>query len=134
MSTLPPVASGTLIRTDFADDARWNTVRDAAFAPDEEGFTPYQLSVVDDASFSGASPEDVLRAVPEGAQVQFVMIADATTMTDETFLVLKPTGTPDRFRTAPAAVAAIDNNLSIANMDFEEFASAIDADGVFRGF
>jgi hypothetical protein len=28
----------------------------------------------------------------------------------------------------------IENNLSLANMDFEEFAEAVDPDGVFRGF
>jgi uncharacterized protein DUF6924 len=28
----------------------------------------------------------------------------------------------------------VENNLSLANMDFEEFADSVDADGVFRGF
>jgi hypothetical protein len=28
----------------------------------------------------------------------------------------------------------IENNLSIANMDFEEFAENVDDDGIFRGF
>jgi hypothetical protein len=39
-----------------------------------------------------------------------------------------------QFRAVAAAVASIDNNLSIANMGFEEFAGAVDDDGVFRGF
>jgi hypothetical protein len=34
----------------------------------------------------------------------------------------------------PRQVQAIENNLSIANMDFFEFADSADADGVFRGF
>ncbi len=38
------------------------------------------------------------------------------------------------FRALPETVQAIDNNLSIANMDFHEFADAIDGTGVFRGF
>ena len=38
------------------------------------------------------------------------------------------------FRCVPSAVQAVENNLSIANMDFEEFAGAVDEDGVFRGF
>jgi hypothetical protein len=29
---------------------------------------------------------------------------------------------------------SIENNLSLANMGFEEFAGSIGADGVFRGF
>jgi hypothetical protein len=28
----------------------------------------------------------------------------------------------------------VDDNLSLANMDFDEFAAATDWDGVFRGF
>jgi hypothetical protein len=38
------------------------------------------------------------------------------------------------FRALPWAVQAIENNLSLSNMDFEEFAGAADEDGVFRGF
>ena len=28
----------------------------------------------------------------------------------------------------------LENNLSLANMDFDEFADAVDAAGIFRGF
>jgi hypothetical protein len=38
------------------------------------------------------------------------------------------------FRCTAGEVASIDANLSIANMDFSEFASSVDHDGVFRGF
>jgi hypothetical protein len=38
------------------------------------------------------------------------------------------------FRALPGQVQGIENNLSIANMDFEEFSRAVDADGIFRGF
>src|SRR5436190_13043794 len=43
-------------------------------------------------------------------------------------------GSGDQFRAVPSAVQAIENNLSIANMDFEEFAGAVDSSGIFRGF
>ena len=38
------------------------------------------------------------------------------------------------FRVIPAEMWGVENNLSIANMDFEEFADAVDQDGIFRGF
>ncbi|WP_374558264.1 hypothetical protein [Micromonospora sp. RHAY321] len=38
------------------------------------------------------------------------------------------------FRALPRQVQAIENNLSIANMDFHEFARSAGPDGVFRGF
>jgi hypothetical protein len=38
------------------------------------------------------------------------------------------------FRVVPREVSSIDNNLSIANMDWSDFADNVDADGVFHGF
>jgi hypothetical protein len=35
--------------------------------------------------------------------------------------------------TAAAQFWSIDNNLSLGNMDYQEFADAADDDGVFRG-
>ncbi|WP_435828452.1 DUF6924 domain-containing protein, partial [Nocardia testacea] len=37
-------------------------------------------------------------------------------------------------RILPSQMWGIENNLSIANMDFQDFADAADPDGVFRGF
>jgi hypothetical protein len=37
-------------------------------------------------------------------------------------------------RAIPSAVQSIENNLSISNMDFFEFAGAVDKDGIFRVF
>jgi hypothetical protein len=38
------------------------------------------------------------------------------------------------FRVIPSSISEPENNLRIANMDFEEFADSTDDDGVFRGF
>ncbi|GAB4214988.1 MAG: hypothetical protein OHK0012_14070 [Synechococcales cyanobacterium] len=38
------------------------------------------------------------------------------------------------FRVIPGEIWAVENNLSIANMDFHDFANSVDPDGVFRGF
>jgi hypothetical protein len=35
--------------------------------------------------------------------------------------------------TSPSELWAVENNLKIANMDWQEFAAAVDEDGVFRG-
>ncbi|MFB7125410.1 MULTISPECIES: DUF6924 domain-containing protein [unclassified Kitasatospora] len=37
-------------------------------------------------------------------------------------------------RVVAARLWSIENNLSISNMDFDDFAGNVDADGVFRGF
>ena len=38
------------------------------------------------------------------------------------------------FRRIPSELWSIDNNLNIANMDWENFAATVDEGGVFRGF
>jgi hypothetical protein len=38
------------------------------------------------------------------------------------------------FRVIPREMWGVENNLSIANMDYDDFANSADADGVFRGF
>jgi hypothetical protein len=38
------------------------------------------------------------------------------------------------FRVIVQELWGVENNLSLANMDFEEFADSCDPDGVFRGF
>jgi hypothetical protein len=38
------------------------------------------------------------------------------------------------FRVVPSEMWSVENNLSIANMGFEDFVGAVDRDGVFRGF
>jgi hypothetical protein len=38
------------------------------------------------------------------------------------------------FRAEPSRIQSIENNLSIANMDFSDFAESCDPEGVFRGF
>ena len=42
---------------------------------------------------------------------------------------------PERtIRVIPSELWSVENNLSLANMDFEEFAAAAGTEGVFRGF
>ena len=38
------------------------------------------------------------------------------------------------FRAILSQIQGIENNLSIANLGFEEIADAVDAEGTFRGF
>lgn len=54
---------------------------------------------------------------------------------EQPVLVVDLSNDPGRnFRVIPAEIWGVENNLSIANMDFEEFADSADPDGTFRGF
>ncbi|HEY3931223.1 MAG TPA: tetratricopeptide repeat protein [Verrucomicrobiae bacterium] len=53
---------------------------------------------------------------------------------DHPILVIDLQNKPNRtFRVILSALWVVENNLAIANMDFEEFANAVDNDGIYRG-
>jgi hypothetical protein len=132
----PTLASGVVLRTDFSHDATWELVRDAVAAETEEGFRA-DVRFVDDAAYEGATVDDVLAEV--GPQVLgFIVLVDdvAINHPDHPLLVvsLAPRHHGQRFRSLPRGIQSIENNLSLANMDWESFASSVDDQGVFRGF
>jgi hypothetical protein len=138
MPTLPMLDGSLLVRTDFSNDAEWQQLTDDVQRENEDGFRAY-VEPVNDPAFDGASWEAVKAAVPaneNGAAVLF--IADVRTMSspDRPIVVvdLVDDGGKTPFRSIPSELWSIDNNLNIANMDWEEFAGAADEDGVFRGF
>ena len=139
MPSLPRLSSSLLVRTDFADDKSWQQVCAEAQAPSEDDGFRAAITPVSDPEFDAAPWEAVTAAVPandEGAAVLF--LADATTLTssDHPILVVDLLGDVERppFRCIPSELWSVENNLNIANMDWEEFSNAVDENGVFRGF
>ncbi|MBO4140144.1 hypothetical protein J5U46_08320 [Micromonospora tulbaghiae] len=135
MLTLPNTPCALVLRTDFSDEGAWDAVCAASIAPSVDGFAA-SLSFVSDPAFADLSPEQVA-ALPMVSYRSFLFLVDNVTITDpETLLVaLDLLHEPGRwFRVVPAEMWSVENNLSIANMDFFEFADAADPDGVFRGF
>jgi hypothetical protein len=148
MAPLPPV-SRLLVRTDFTDDDAWDQVRDEAtreYGPD--GFRAY-VEPVSDPQWAGATWEALKAAAPVDDQGPCVLfVADSITfaspdhpilvvdLDDKILSVAEFPGIAGRtpFRCIPSELWGVDNNLSISNMDWDEFAGAVDDDGVFRGF
>lgn len=132
-----PDGESLLIRTDFSDDARWSDTVEAATQPTDEGFVA-GLTVVDDAEFDRLTLGE-LAVIIGSPPPYYVFLADAATITDPEHAILAvdtadgSSGYPS-FRVHPSQMASVENNLSLANMDFEDFSSAAGADGVFRGF
>lgn len=136
-----------LIRTDFSDDAAWERLAAAVSAavdfgyvdedaPDDEGYTP-NVEAISDPAYTGVTGDD-LGAAWAGDSGGYVLLADREAMADvddPTVAYVDLCDDPGRtFRCAVGEVASIEANLAIANMDFEEFADQVGADGVFRGF
>jgi broad specificity phosphatase PhoE len=148
MPNLLPHGGPLLVRTDFADDDAWDRVCDEAtreYGPD--GFCA-NVGPFSDPGWAGAAWDAVKAAVPAGGAGSSVLfIADHITLgspkhpilvvdLQDTYLSVAEFPeiegrTP--FRCVPAALWEVENNLNLANMDWEDFADATDDDGVYRG-
>ncbi|MEV5651075.1 hypothetical protein AB0L57_22725 [Nocardia sp. NPDC052254] len=128
-----PEGDSLLIRTDFTDDAVWARTLEAVFDSYDDD-TETGLTPVDDATFDGLAPGDLGDLI--GGQT-YLFLADTTTMTDpeHPLLVVDTSdGGGPAFRIAPSAMAEVEVNLFLANMDFEDYADCLGDDGVFHGF
>jgi hypothetical protein len=135
MPTIPATDDMPLIRTDFSDEPAWRELARAALAESGHGFRA-NLFIVDDRAFEGASAEQLSQSVGEGPHHACLFVADAIAIghKEHPLLCVDLRSARQSFRVVPSELWGVENNLAIANMDFEEFAGAVDQDGVFRGF
>jgi hypothetical protein len=138
MPTLPRSGSSLLVRTDFTSDDAWDLVIDEAQREYEDGFRAY-VEPVSDPAFDGLTWEAVKAAAPvndHGASVLFVADSTSLTAPDHPILVVNLLDSSNSlpFRCIPSELWGVENNLNIANMDWGEFARAVDEGGTFRGF
>jgi len=138
MTALPPTNDALVLRTDFTDDEAWRDVCDRIGQPEPEYGFVANVECVSDPRFDRLTPAALVDLARRDSQFRTYLFAvDAVTISDpeHPVLVVDVHDNPGRtFRVTPAELWGIENNLSISNMDFFEFADAVDDDGVFRGF
>ncbi|MEV8613784.1 hypothetical protein AB0383_38755 [Amycolatopsis sp. NPDC051373] len=101
--------------------------------PTEEDFLP-SLHVVDDPAYRDATADQSVALAPEWA---LLVLADRTALASAELPLLVVRVSPresGRLRVVAEHLWSIENNISLANMAWDEFASAADEDGVFHGF
>ncbi|MEU9669837.1 hypothetical protein AB0E25_30510 [Streptomyces bobili] len=132
----PEDLTSLVLRTDFGDEGAWAAVRAALDAAGEYPHATY----VGELRFAGVGVQALLAeeaAADEDDKIIYVFLADAATMKDPgcPLLAVDLSDEPGRtFRVPARWFPDIAANLSIANMDFAEFADASDESGTFRGF
>ncbi|MGW5134129.1 DUF6924 domain-containing protein [Streptomyces sp. NPDC004135] len=132
----PDDLTSLVLRTDFGDDRAWDAVRAALDAAGEYPHATY----VSEPRFADVEVQALLdeeAAADEDAQIIHVFLADATTLREpgHPLLAVDLSDEPGRtFRLPARWFPDVSANLSIANMDFAEFADATDGSGTFRGF
>ncbi|MEU8664073.1 DUF6924 domain-containing protein [Actinoplanes philippinensis] len=126
----PEDLTSLVLRVDFSDDATWTEIREQI----GEGAT-----WADDPAWAGTTVQalvDADAAAADHDKLTYVFVADASTMTDpeHPLLAVDLYDEPGRtFRVPPRWFEDVSANLTIANLDFEEFADATGPDGAYRG-
>ena len=135
MKALRATEHPLVIRADFSSDAAWAEVREAIRRPSPtDGFVAY-VQFLDDRAFDGLSKGDVVRLARPAYGHGFVFIVDRHTIEQADHAVLVVQIDDEReFRVIPSEMWSVENNLSIANIDWDEFASEVDETNTFRGF
>lgn len=136
MKPIPRSDNSLVLRTDFSDAVAWESLCTAIREPAGKYKFRAYVEFVSDPEYDRIDMDQLL-SITRGANLSFIFIVDriALVQPDHPILVVDLLAEPGRkFRVIPSEMWSVENNLSIANMDFEEFAEAVDADGVFRGF
>lgn len=135
MPRLPDSDLALVVRTDFSDDEAWDRICHEVETP--VGKFRARVSFVDDRAFEGLTPDEVLTLAQNSGYRTFLFVVDGESLRnpEHTILVLDLMDEAGRtFRVIPSEMWAVENNLSLCNMDFFEFADNTGADHIFRGF
>jgi hypothetical protein len=135
MKELPDSQNSLVVRADFSDDAAWNLVCRQIEAPVGD-FRAY-VSFLSDPDFGGLTTDELTALAQRGTYRSFLFVVDGESLRnpEHPILVLDLVETPGRaFRVVPSEMWGVENNLSISNMDFSDFADSVGPDDVFRGF
>lgn len=134
---MPEIPSGDgapLIRTDFSNDGAWDALVGAATATSDDGFIA-NLTILNDVAFEDINPT-LMEELATQSEHAVIFVADARTLRniEQPVLCIDTEIKGRSFRAVPRVLWSIENNLSLANMDFDEFVDALDENGIYRGF
>jgi hypothetical protein len=137
MNPIPYTENPLVLRTDFSNQNVWDAICSIIRKP--VGIFRFRANVefLDNPDYDGIDKQQLLRLLAKNYNHTFIFVVDqpAISLPDFPVLVIDLfEGSGREFRTIPSQIQGIENNLSIANMDFEEFATAVDESGIFRGF
>ena len=136
MTGLPSTEASLLVRTDFSDDTAWEETKAAALAENDDGFRAY-AQVVDDATLREATWQDLRGAALDlEHRAAVLFIADRAALWGDHPIQVVDLSRDSRppFRCLARELWGVDNNLNLANMDWEDYADNVEADGIYRGF
>ena len=124
-----------VVRTDFSDDVAWERVCEEMRKPRGPFGFLANLDFLSDRELAGSTADELVARAPETHTFFFIVDTRALSDPEHPVLVVDYFDRPARtVRVIPAQMWSVENNLSLGNMDFDDFLSSADPDGVFRGF
>jgi hypothetical protein len=135
MKQIPETENVLVLRADFSDGAAWDAVCESVKAP--QGDFQANVDCVSNTAFRGLDASSIFTALPKDDNHTMIFVVDSVTLKqpDHPVLCIHLMDQPGRtVRVIPSEMWSIENNLSLANMDFSDFVDSVGRDGVFRGF
>lgn len=131
---IPPDAQGLLVRTDFTDDAAWDTFRKTL----QRHLDDYRASMMflDDRAHDGLTPGGLVRLAEGDEDLAIAFLVDGEALRDPEYPVVAVdlADEPGRaFRVIVDEVFSVQTNLDLATTDFADFARMAGRGGVYRG-
>ena len=135
MQDIPETENALVLRTDFSDNAAWESICAVIREPVGE-FQAY-VDFLRDPEYDGLTPMQLPSLIAQGSFRPFIFLVDriALSHADLPILVVDLSNELSQsFRVIPSQMWSVENNLSLCNLDFADFAKSVDPDGIFRGF
>lgn len=135
MKSIPNTENPLVLRVDFTNQILWEEICRMIQKPVDDFYAYVEL--LDDPDYEGITVSDLLSLIPKNYNHNFIILVDRVAISEDNHPLLVidlSEGSNKSFRAIPSTVQSIENNLSIGNMCFEEFASSLDERRIFRGF
>ncbi|MFF4740441.1 DUF6924 domain-containing protein [Streptomyces sp. NPDC001262] len=136
ISALPTAQCTPVVRTDFSDQEAWENVCRAIESPNGQGFVA-NVDFIDDTACRSLTAEELVALVPEDYEHPLLVVVDGVALSSDEMPLLCIDLWEERGRTIRVIARefwGIENNLTLSNMYFDDFAESVDDDGVFRDF
>jgi hypothetical protein len=135
MKNIPETRGTLVLRTDFSDEAGWEAICTAVEEP--VGEFQAQVDFISDPAYKDLTVVELVELIPPSYNHLIIFVVDHVSISspENPIIVMDLSQKRDRtFRVIPLEMWGVENNLSIGNMSYYEFAASVDSDGIFRGF
>ncbi len=130
---IPSTTNTLALRTDFSNEPAWKALRAQIQNPAQMFLA--NVDFVSDPAFAGTTAAQLPSLLSDNsAPIALIIDELALSNPDHPILVVGLGENSNRtFRVVAPALWEVENNLSIANMDFDDFANDVDSEGIYRG-